>query len=345
MGNISLVKEMVDSEQQKALLAAAEKASMRATGLTHQLLTFAKGGEPVTEAASIAEVIKESADFVLHGSHVACEFAIPDDLQLVSIDKGQISQVIQNIVINAKDAMPDWGNITISCDNFICTQDDPLPLDPGNYVRIFITDTGPGISAEHIENIFDPYFSTKQTGKGLGLAVTRSIITKHNGHISVQSERGSGTVFTIYLPGCQPQRLSPPDREIVSRAGAGKVLIMDDEQIVLDVASNMLSHMGYDVLVAENGEEMLEQYQQAVDTGNPVVLVIMDLTIPGGMGGKEAIGKLLEADPEAVAIVASGYSNDQVMANFEHYGFKGAINKPFTMAELARVITNLQITN
>lgn len=343
MGNISLVKEMTDNEQQKALLAAAEKASTRATGLTQQLLTFAKGGQPVTETASIAGVIKESAGFVLHGSNVACDFTIPDDLHLVSIDKGQISQVIQNIVLNGKAAMPDGGRIIISCENYSCTKDDFLPLDPGFYVRILITDSGPGIAAEHIEKIFDPYFTTKLTGQGLGLAVTRSIINKHNGHISVQSENGKGTTFTLYLPVARKQTKELPHRQVESRkgGGAGKVLIMDDEQIVLDVASNMLTHLGYEVLVAANGEEMLAQYQQAADDNSPVSLVIIDLTIPGGMGGQEAMSKLLEMDPAARAVVASGYSNDPVMANYGQYGFKGAITKPFKVDDLAKVIVKV----
>ena len=345
LGYINLAEELAQSDEQKELLVKAEKASLRAKGLTQQLLTFAMGGEPVTETASIAEVIQESADFVLHGSNVAIDFIIPEDIRLVTIDKGQISQVIQNIVLNANNAMPSGGNITISCKNTTIGEGNKLTLSPGNYVQISIADTGVGIPAAHLEKIFDPYFTTNESGHGLGLAVTGSIITKHNGYIGVESKVGKGTTFTIFLPASSDQETTPPARDKTTDSGTGTVMVMDDDKMLQDVASMMLSHLGYKVILSEDGGEMLEKYKQAAQTGNPVDLVIMDLTIPGGMGGKKAMGKLLEIDPDATVIVASGYSNDPIMANFQDYGFKGALSKPFQLDELARAVNELLAKN
>ncbi len=338
LGNISLVERIKDFEKQKPLLANAEKACMRAKGLTQQLLTFARGGEPIRETASIHDVIRDSADFVLQGSNVACNFTIPDTLWLVKIDKGQISQVVQNIALNAKNAMPKGGVIDIVCENWAWEKNGACPA-PGNYVRVTIKDTGIGISAENIEKIFDPYFTTRDVGHGLGLAVTRSIIAKHNGYIEVVSKLGEGTAFIIYLPAERghPILEKHPVKEVDAK-GAGRILIMDDEEIVRDVAANMLGLFGYDALLCADGEAMLEIYKRETRLGNPVDLVIMDLTIPGGMGGKEAVGRLLEIDANARAVVASGYSNDPVMVDCLRFGFREAIVKPFQMEALAGVV-------
>jgi PAS domain S-box-containing protein len=338
LGNISLAGNMATNDKQRSLLDSAEKASVRAKGLTQQLLTFAKGGEPVTENSSIAEVIRESAGFVLHGSKVACDCLIPDNLPLVNIDKGQISQVIQNIVLNAKDAMPEGGSIEIRCANYRCAPGDHLPLPEGDYVLISIRDTGTGIPPEIIGKIFDPYFTTGKHGQGLGLAVTRSIIAKHGGHVGVESKVGAGSVFTIYLPvsedggGMQPEVAAPWP------SAAGRVLIMDDEEIVREVMITMVNQLGYEALAARDGQEMLAMYAQAAESGKPVDVVILDLTIPGGMGGKEAMKKLLHGYPQARAVVASGYYNDPVMADCASYGFKAAVAKPFQPEELGQAL-------
>ncbi len=338
LGSISLAGNMAANDKQKSLLASAEKASLRAKGLTQQLLTFAKGGEPVTETSSIAEVIRESAGFVLHGSNVACTFVIPDDLRLVNIDKGQISQVIQNIVLNAKEAMAGGGSIKIVCENYRHSGQDHPPLAPGDYVQISIADTGSGIAPEILDKIFDPYFTTSKRGQGLGLAVTRSIIAKHGGHVAVESKVGEGSVFTIYLPVSGDSDKMPPEVAAEPLSSAGRVLIMDDEEIVREVMQTMLTQLGFEVLAARDGQEMLAVYRQAAEAGNPVDVVILDLTIPGGMGGKEAVTRLLQQYPRARAVVASGYYNDPVMADCASYGFKAAVAKPFQLEELSQAL-------
>ena len=338
LGNISLAGNLAADDRQKSLLASAEKASVRAKGLTQQLLTFAKGGEPVTETSSIAEVIRESAGFVLHGSNVACSFVIPDDLRLVNIDKGQISQVIQNIVLNAKEAMPGGGSIKIVCGNYRHSGQNHPPLAPGDYVQISIADAGAGIAPEILDKIFDPYFTTSKHGQGLGLAVTRSIIAKHGGHVAVESKVGEGSTFTIYLPVSGDSHKIQPEVAAGPLSSAGRVLIMDDEEIVREVMHTMLSQLGFEVLAARDGQEMLAIYRQAAEAGNPVDVVILDLTIPGGMGGKEAVARLLQKYPQARAVVASGYYNDPVMADCASYGFKAAVAKPFQFEELRQAL-------
>ena len=342
LGNLCLVQH--DShldEKSRQLLHAAEMASLRARDLTQQLLTFSKGGEPIKETAAIGEIIRESANFVLHGGVVACRYLIPDDLWLVDIDRGQMSQVIQNIILNAKHAMPQGGEIVVCCENVegAAATGGVLP-DTNRAVKISISDTGTGIPADKLDKIFDPYFTTKEKGSGLGLAITHSIISKHNGQISVQSSPGQGTTFTILLPVASAGQ-SKGDAVQVMTAMPGenaRVMIMDDEEIVRTVVNAMLSYLGYDVIEAGDGKEALALYQTCRDEGRPIDLVIMDLTIPGGMGGKEAVQELLVLDPAARVIVSSGYSNDPVMANFRQYGFLAAAVKPFEMEDLVRAI-------
>jgi len=263
--------------------------------LTKQLLTFAKGGAPIKETASIIDLIKDSASFSLRGSKVGCEQSITDDLWSVEIDKGQISQVIQNLIINANQAMPDGGIIKIGSENVVIGENNPLPLPEGEYVKISIKDQGNGISEEHLHKIFDPYFTTKEKGSGLGLATCYSIIAKHNGHITVESEPGVGTTFFIYLPVSEKEVLVV--KEIVEEKlfyGQGKILLMDDEQDVIDSAGQMLIQLGYEVEIVKNGAEAIELYKKAKESGQPFEAVILDLTVPGGMGGEDAIKKLHE---------------------------------------------------
>jgi PAS domain S-box-containing protein len=341
LGNISLAALYVKPENEKAknLLHEAEKASLRAKDLTQQLLTFSKGGEPVKQVASIAAVIKDSASFVLRGSNSKCEYSFSEDLWPVEIDTGQMSQVIQNIIINASHAMPEGGIIDISCENFVKDEKQPMPLAAGNYVKISISDKGIGIPAHMLEKIFDPYFTTKQEGSGLGLAITHSIIVQHGGYITVESEQGIGSTFMIYLSATdQHNQTDDEDTSPLQIKDGRKILLMEDEKIVREIAHEILTHLGCDVVLAKDGEEAIEIYRQLMATGKAVDLVIMDLTVPGGMGGKESIEKLLEIDPQVKVIVASGYSNDPVMANYSDYGFKGVISKPFLINELSEVI-------
>ncbi|MEA3267493.1 MAG: LytS/YhcK type 5TM receptor domain-containing protein [Candidatus Fermentibacteria bacterium] len=345
LGNISLADIYIEKENKAhSLLKEAEKASLRAKDLTRQLLTFSKGGDPVRETASITQVITDSADFVLHGSNVKCRYALPGDLWLVDIDTGQMSQVIQNLVINARHAMPEGGEIDISCENIAdITAETGLSLPGEKYIKITIADTGGGIPEKYLDKIFDPYFSTKQEGSGLGLAVTHSIINKHDGHISVRSKPGEGTTFTIYLPASAEQisRDAGEEAQKPEKAVKSTILIMDDEEIIRDLAKQMLSHFGHDVLLARDGREAIAIFKEHHHSGNPVDVIIMDLTIPGGMGGKETITEILKIDPAARAIVSSGYSNDPVMANYRQHGFKASIGKPFEMAKLKEIINSV----
>lgn len=331
-------------EGTSVLLADAQKAVMRASYLTKQLLTFSKGGNPVKDTASLPAVIQDSADFVLHGSQVGCEYHFPKDLWKAEVDVGQISQVIQNIIINAKHAMPEGGKIIIAGANISDPASEPLlKSDEGCYVRITIHDSGSGIPPHIIDRIFDPYFTTKQTGSGLGLAICHSIIRKHNGHLLVQSEPNQGTTFTIYLPVHSIQAtpantiqacLPSPVRPIKS----ARVMILDDEKIIREVIKHQLATLGHQAVPVENGTEAVKVYETLQAAGTPVDLAIMDLTIPGDMGGKEAAAIILKKDPNARLIVSSGYSNDPVMANFRAYGFRAAISKPFELTRLQTVI-------
>jgi CheY-like chemotaxis protein/two-component sensor histidine kinase len=345
LGNINLAGFHIEKDHKShRLLKEAEKASMRARDLTQQLLTFSKGGDPVRETASITQVIIDSADFVLHGSNVKCRYAIPEDLWLVDIDTGQMSQVIQNIAINARHAMPEGGEITISCENIAdIAKETGLSLPGEKYIKIAIADHGGGIPEKYLDKIFDPYFSTKQEGSGLGLAITHSIVNKHDGHISVRSKSGEGTTFSIYLPASagQKSRDVKGEAQEPEKTVRGTVLIMDDEEMIRDLTKEMLSHFGHEVLLAKDGREAIEIFKEHHHSDNPVDVIIMDLTIPGGMGGKDAIKEILKIDPDAKAIVSSGYSNDPVMANYQQHGFKASIGKPFEMAQLKEIINSV----
>ena len=345
MGNIGLcLMRLADDDPITPLLQAVDKATDRATKLTRQLLTFAKGGNPIKQLASIAEVIQTSADFVLRGSKVACQYSFPADLYSVEVDTGQMSQVIQNLVINAIQAMPNGGTIKISVQNS-GQRGNGKALSSANSVIIQIHDSGPGIPDEIREKIFDPYFTTKATGSGLGLAISHSIIKKHGGSLTVSSSADQGTTFTITLPAVKAP-LAPAD-EVAAKQSlglptrSGRIMIMDDDPQIRTLTDKMLSLFGYEVIQTKDGEEALTRYQQQQEGGAPVDLVIMDLTIPGGMGGQEAIAKLHERYPTAKAIVASGYANDPVMAACQDYGFLAVIIKPFQLTDLRDMVAKI----
>ena len=343
IGNLSLATYLVSPEDKiHKLLKDAEKASQRAKQLTMQLLTFSKGGEPVKDIASMEDILQDSANFVLRGSNVRCEFAIADDLLPVVVDAGQISQVIQNIIINGRHAMPTGGTIEVCCKNIEITEEQEHSLLPGFYVQITISDQGIGIPAKILSKIFDPYFTTKNEGSGLGLAITHSIINKHGGSISVVSEQAKGTTFTILLPASTNTKTVASRQQVLHiEKGKGKILIMDDETIIQVLAEEMLTFMGYDVTLSKDGTETIELYRTNKEKGMPFDLVFMDLTIQGGMGGKEAITQLLEMDPEAKVIVSSGYSSDPVMSDYKKYGFKGVLHKPFNITDISHVISEV----
>lgn len=342
LGNIELVSYRLRGSDAKTihLLTEAEKATKRATKLTQQLLTFSQGGDPVREITSLPSLIKESAEFVLHGSRVGCTYSFAEDLWSVDVDSGQIGQVIQNIVLNGKQAMPEGGVISIECTNITDAAPDAfLSVDTGHFVRISLTDKGIGIPREIVGKIFDPYFTTKQEGSGLGLAICHSIINKHDGYLTVNSTSGKGTTFTIYLPAIESvDQEGTKEPDLGTQVKAAKIMIMDDEKMILDVTGQQLALLGHKAVLVMDGHQAINRYQELQDSGTPVDLVIMDLTIPGGMGGKEAARKLLQIDPQAKIVVASGYSNDPVMANFKDYGFVASITKPYNLQELHAVI-------
>ncbi len=342
LGNVSLAKISLDNQDEVIkLLTETENASLRATKLTQQLLTFAKGGEPVKEITELWEFIRETTEFSLRGSNVGYHTSISPDLWAAEVDKGQISQGIGNLIINAKQAMPEGGIININAENATVTSEDNLPLKEGDYVKISIEDKGHGIPVEQLTKIFDPYFTTKQKGSGFGLTTTYSIIQRHDGHIAVESELGVGTTFQIYLPASSKKYEWKETVKDDSAVITGKILIMDDEEMVRNFVLRALEHFGNDVEVACDGQEAITLYKKAMDSGNPFDVVIMDLTIPGGMGGKKAIKKLIEIDPEAKAIVSSGYTDDPVVSNFGEYGFKDKISKPYKLEELKKVLNDV----
>ena len=342
LGNLSLIGINLPPAEEKLhqLLGEAEKASIRARDLTLQLLTFSKGGSPVRKTADIASVIRESAEFVLRGSNCACDYDFGEDLWLADIDSGQISQVIQNIVLNAMHAMPAGGVIRVRGRNAASAAELPKILVPDQqYVRIDISDSGEGIPIHLQERIFDPYFTTKKEGNGLGLAIVHSVINRHSGHISAASVPGQGTTFTIHLPAVVRQQAEQrPAPVLPALEGGGRILVMDDEAVIREMLAKMLPQQGFAMIGVENGEQALEHYRRAREEGAPFAAVILDLTIPGGMGGREAARQLLAMDPEARLIVSSGYSNDPIMADFAQYGFRDAVAKPYRMQDLFQTL-------
>ncbi len=344
IGNLSLARlksKEGDAEQAGLLIREAEEASLRARDLTRQLLAFSKGGSPLKEVTSIEDIVRDTALFVASGSDVTCEFNFGENLMNVSIDVNQISQVIQNIVLNAIQAMPKGGRIVISAENVNLFKRDLKSGRRGKFVKLSIRDTGPGIPKKIIDRIFDPYFSTKESGSGLGLTLSLSIIQNHNGFINVSSREGSGTLFELFLPatGDAPARKSSAAAQ--PSALAGSLLIMDDDASVLTVATKMLEHMGFTVTQALNGQQAVELYKNALGEGRPYDCVILDLTIKGGTGGRETIAALKAINPDLKAIVSSGYSTDPVLSNFRDYGFAGVIGKPYRFDELRKALSSI----
>jgi PAS domain S-box-containing protein len=342
LGNISLAKIMTDSNTKPfKRLDEAEKAVSRARDLTQQLMTFAKGGAPVKKTASMEQIAMDSASFVLRGSNVRCRFAVPEDVWPVEVDEGQMNQAINNLIINADQSMADGGIIGVRIENLTIAPGNEMALKEGRYVKITIIDHGAGIPEEYLHRIFDPYFTTKQKGTGLGLASVYSIIRNHDGYVGVESKVGAGTTFRIYIPASENRLPEIMETEEILHGGSGKILVMDDEEIIRDVAADILGHLGYSAVACCDGSEAIELYRQAITTKEPFTAVIMDLTIPGGMGGREAAARILEVDPDALLIVSSGYSNDPVIANFHHYGFSGVVAKPFDAEGLATELKRL----
>jgi CheY-like chemotaxis protein len=299
------------------------------------LLTFAKGGEPVKKLVNLGSIISEAVGFAVTGTAVRCDVDIQDGLWSMEADLGQLSQVIHNLIINAVQAMPEGGAVRVRAEN-LSGQGSGW-----SQVHISITDSGTGIPEEHLGKIFDPFFTTKNTGSGLGLATCHSIIKKHGGSISVSSREGEGTTFDIYLPALENSRAPEPCTDKALMNGQGLVLVMDDEEDVRHVMSEMLEELGYRVKCAGNGREAVDLYQTARDSGEPFDVVILDLTVPGEIGGKETIALLKEIDSGVRAVVSSGYSTSPILANHQAFGFAGIIRKPCKMDEISKVMHDI----
>lgn len=357
LGNIGLIKLYIEEKNDikiQSSLIDMQKVVKRASNLTNQLLTFSKGGSPILRVASLENIIKENTIFVLSGSNVDYSFKIEKDLWNVNIDTGQISQVIQNLIINADQAMPTGGNIKVSMKNTYLksssnSSEDKVP--PGDYVCIKIKDNGQGIPKGILLKIFDPYFTTKEEGSGLGLATVYSIIEKHNGYLDVKSTQNKGTVFTLYLPKANsPQSKEKETNKKYAPKYAPKtdvyfdtpkrILIMDDEKPVQKVVKEMFKGFNFKVDVTSTGEEALNKIRESILSGDKYDIVLLDLTIPGRMGGKETISHILKLDPNIYSIATSGYSSDHVMANYKNFGFKGILKKPYSIEEIKNLVQN-----
>ena len=336
-GYIDLAIEEKSKPLSTSYLSKAMETIERARGLTSQLLTFAKGGAPVQRVTALFPFIQETAQFALSGSNVSCKFSIDDNLWPCNIDKNQIGQVIDNLVINAKQAMSGGGFIELTARNIVLDEADHLVLGKGTYVKLSIKDTGSGISSEIMPHIFDPFFTTKVKGHGLGLSTCYSIITRHGGYIDVESEPGAGTTFHVYLPAvneADPENVS----RIVIHSGTGMFIVMDDEDVVRETVCHMLESLGYSVIGCADGTKAIDCYIEATRMKKAIAGIILDLTVPGGMGGNAAIAEIRKLSAEVPVFVASGYAEDPVMTNPRDYGFTGSICKPFTKSDLARLL-------
>ena len=341
LGNVSYALHDLDRESPLYnVLSNIQKGALQAQTLTQQLLTFARGGAPIKQATDLNRLIKESARFVTSGSRSTCIFNLAEDLWPADVDPGQVNQAIGNIVLNACQAMPDGGTIHIQTENTPITPETASPLSPGKYIKITVKDRGVGISEKNISRIFDPYFSTKQQGSGLGLAVTYSIVTRHGGFINAHSKIDYGTTIILFLPACTGAH-EKKQKEMTAHQGEGRILIMDDHEQILIMSEIMFNQMGYTTTCALDGARAIELYRRAFQSGEPFDLVILDLTVPGGMGGEETIAELLRINPEIKAIVSSGYSNDPVMADCKAYGFCGVLPKPYTIEQVAEILNKI----
>lgn len=322
-------------------LTEAEKIADHGKELTQQLITFSQGGEPQKKEVKIAPILKSVSRFTLSGSNVKCEYLLPGNLQTIEADEAQLRQVIHNIVLNAKEAMTKGGTITIRAENATVTGEDIAPVSPGDYVKIAIEDKGAGIAPENIPKVFDPYFSTKdmgiQKGMGLGLAIAYSIVKKHNGHIIVESIPDKGTSFIVYLP-VYAKRPETSEKTESAPAQKKRILFMDDEVFIRTIGNEILAHLGYDVTLTQDGNETILVYKQEKRAGRPFDAVILDLTMKGGIGGKDVLREILSVDPEVRAIISSGYTDDPVLSDYVSFGFRGAITKPYNINQLQEVL-------
>ncbi|MDD2709958.1 MAG: PAS domain S-box protein [Verrucomicrobiae bacterium] len=342
MGNLSVAMLGLDSKSKiAAQLGQAERASRAAKDLTEQLLTFSKGGAPVRRTLMLADLIHDAVGFALRGSSVHCEYQLADDLWTVHVDPSQIGRVINNLALNAVQAMPRGGVLVVVGDNLVLDVSNQLPLSSGPYVHLSFRDTGGGIASENFGAIFDPFFTTKKEGSGLGLSIAYSIMIRHDGYITAEPAPGGGAIFHLYIPAsglvAEDEKTGKPGLI----RGSGRVLVMDDEEYVRDVACCMLETLGYESVCVKDGRAAVETFEKARTEGSPFDVVILDLTVPGGMGGREALDLILAIDPAAVVVASSGYSHDAAMADFAACGFKARLPKPYTIVEAGEMLREL----
>ncbi len=336
MGNISLAKLDIDANDDiYKILSSAEKASLKAKDITQQLLTFSQGGAPLALAESISDLVKETTEFMLSGSSVKCVFDIPDDIPNVFIDRTQISQVIQNILNNSIQSMAGGGTIKLSLKTISHIKDLRSPLADGDYVKIIIADEGIGIPDKHLMNIFDPFFSTKDFGRGLGLSICHSIMKQHSGYIDVESTLGSGTQFYLYLPVSHLASGIDKKIDVIAKGNNSIVLVMDDESYIHELVSQMLKKLGYETVHAEHGEEAIKIIEKAYKGKNQINICILDLTVPGAMGGEQALKHIRKINPNITALASSGYANNPVLSNYRNHGFDGILTKPYSIQGLS----------
>jgi two-component system cell cycle sensor histidine kinase/response regulator CckA len=341
LGNVSMVRMGMDEGDVNAKkLLSAEKAGLQATSLTQQLLSFSKGGTPLLKATTIDQLVEDCAQFILHGSNVKCELHKDDNLWTVDADKGQISQVVNNLIINADQAMPEGGiiRIDLTCER---VRSGKIPsLSPGDYVCIAVQDHGGGITPDNLKRIFNPYFTTKEDGNGLGLALSYSIMKSHHGLMTVESVVSEGSTFKVYLPKTA-KVVAPTQEDNTIYPGHGRILVMDDMEAMMTVAGEILQVLGYEVELTANGDEAIEAYKRAKEAGKPFDAVVFDLTVPGGMGGEEACRILSEYDPGLIAVASSGYSTSNVMSEYEAAGFKAVVPKPYRIKDMSAALHHL----
>jgi PAS domain S-box-containing protein len=342
LGNLSLAQLDVPSGTEIAQrLSETEKASIRARDLVAQLLTFARGGQPIKKLMRAGPIIEQAAVFACRGSKVRCNVTIANDLWPAAVDEGQISQVLQNLVINAQQAMPAGGTVRVEAYNVPRGEPLPQPLPSGDYISITVSDCGVGIPQEHLGRIFEPYFTTKKSGHGLGLATAYSIVTNHGGLITVQSSPGIGTTFSIHLPAAPGSAVHAESQAHTPDRGRGKILVMDDEDLIRKLAGRMLTGFGYTVEYADEGQQAVDKFQAAEHANEPYDAVVLDLTVPAGLGGFEAFEKMRAIRPDVKAIISSGYSNDPVMAHYREFGIAAIVPKPYNVNELVGTVQNV----